>query len=350
MGGHLGVLRAGPGVTIQDGGRHGYLRYGVTPAGPMDWTAYRTANFALGNDDRAAAIEVSAGGLEVHCENAPLWVAFAGGAFVWRRSGVVLPRAARIRLEPSEILTARAGEFGAFAYLAAEGGFDTPPVMGSRATHMRSGIGGIEGRMLRAGDVLPAAVPAAGQRGENFEAIIDAPWLDRDSGPFRVVLGPQDDCFSPETLGDFFAYAFTLTPIADRMAYRLTGPDIAHARGYDIVSDGIALGAIQIPGDRQPLILMADRQPTGGYPKLGHVARADIGRLAQLRPGESCRFRAVSAAEARTALLALEDEIAKTHQRLRPLRRALTSERLFESNLIGGVVDPLDSEETGGEF
>ena len=145
MRGCLRVLRAGPGTTIQDGGRFGFLRYGVTPAGPMDWTAFRTANFALGNDDRAAAIEVSTGGLEVVCEGAPLWVAFAGGAFVWRRSGMVLPKAARIRLEPGETLTARAGEFGAFTYLAVAGGFDTPVEMGSRSTHLRSGWAALRG-------------------------------------------------------------------------------------------------------------------------------------------------------------------------------------------------------------
>jgi len=350
MRGCLRVLRAGPGATIQDGGRFGFLRYGVTPAGPMDWTAFRTANFALGNDDRAAAIEVSTGGLEVVCEGAPLWVAFAGGAFVWRRSGMVLPKAARIRLGPGETLMARAGEFGAFTYLAVAGGFDTPVVMGSRSTHMRSGIGGIEGRMLKAGDVLPTMIPVEERSGESFAAIIDAPWLDRDPNPFRIVLGPQDDYFAPETLREFFAGEFTLTAMADRMAYRLKGPDIAHARGHDIVSDGVALGAIQIPGDKQPLVLMADRQPTGGYPKLGHVARADIGRLAQLRPGETCCFREVSAAEARAVLLACEDEITTTVQRLRLLRLALTSERLFEANLIGGVVDPLANEQNEGEF
>ncbi|HEY4848067.1 MAG TPA: biotin-dependent carboxyltransferase family protein [Methylocella sp.] len=347
MRGGLRVLRAGPGATIQDGGRHGYLRYGVTPAGPMDWVAFGTANSALGND-RAAAIEVSTGGLEVICEGAPLAIAFAGGAFLWRRDGVLLPKAARLLLEPGKTLAARAGESGAFAYLAVEGGFETPVTMGSRATHSRSAMGGIEGRMLRAGDVLPAA--STGRLdGANFEAMIDAPWLAREPDPFRVVLGPQDDYFTVATLGAFFEGQFTLTPVADRMAYRFDGPDIVHARGYDIVSDGVALGAIQVAGDKKPLVLMADRQPTGGYPKLGHVARADIGRLAQMRPGETCGFRAARAAEARAALLRREDEIATTRQRLRPLRRALTSETLLEANLIGGVVDPLDSERTRGE-
>jgi biotin-dependent carboxylase-like uncharacterized protein len=348
MRGGLRVLRAGPGATIQDGGRHGYQRYGVTPAGPMDWVAFQTANSALGND-RAAAVEVSTGGLEVICEDAPLALAFAGGAFIWRRDGVLLPQAARLLLEPGKTLAARAGDSGAFAYLAVEGGFETPVTMGSRATHVRSAMGGIEGRMLRAGDVLPAASTMTLDNA-SFEAMIDAPWLAHEPDPFRVVLGPQDDYFTVETLSAFFDGQFTLTPVADRMAYLLTGPDIAHAGGYDIVSDGVALGAIQIAGDKKPLVLMADRQPTGGYPKLGHVVRADIGRLAQMRPGDTCRFRAASVAEARAALLLREDEIAATLQHLRPLRPALTSESLFEANLIDGVVDPLSGERTEGEF
>lgn len=194
--------------------------------------------------------------------------------------------------------------------------------------------------MLRAGDWLPAG--SASHREEaGFEASIDAPWLGRAEGPFRVVLGPQDDYFTQEALSTFFASGFTLTPMADRMAYCFDGPEIAHARGHDIVSDGVALGAIQIAGDKKPLILMADRQPTGGYPKLGHIARADIGRLAQMRPGETCRFTQVSATEAREALLAREEEIAGIPRFLRPLRRTPSSQNLFEANLIDGVVNPL---------
>jgi 5-oxoprolinase (ATP-hydrolysing) subunit C len=349
MRGSLRVLRAGPGATIQDGGRHGYLRYGVTPAGPMDWVAFRTANLAVGNDDHAAAVEISFAGLEVICEGAPLALAYAGGAFHWLRGGSPLPKAARLLLEPRTTLAARAGNSGAFTYLAVEGGFETPVTMGSRATHTRSAMGGIEGRMLRAGDVSPAASTAR-LDGASFEATIDAPWLASEPDPFRVVLGPQDDYFAVETLSAFFEGQYKLTTAADRMAYRFDGPEIFHARGYDIVSDGVALGAIQVAGDRKPLVLMADRQPTGGYPKLGHVARADIGRLAQRRPGETCRFRAVSVAEARAALLRCEEDIARTVSRLRLLPRTLTSEMLLEANLIDGVADPLRDERTGGEF
>jgi 5-oxoprolinase (ATP-hydrolysing) subunit C len=341
----LRVLHAGIGATIQDAGRYGYLRYGVTPSGPMDWAAFNTANCALGNDDRAAAVEIAVGGLKVACEGAPLWVAYAGGKFVWRRDGEPLPRAARLCLEPGMSLEARAGESGAFSYLAAEGGFATPVTLGSRATHTRSGIGGIDGRMLRNDDVLPVARRRRGGAA-NFEASIDAPWLAQQR-TLRVVLGPQDDYFAQDALSLFFAEEFTLTAMADRMAFRFDGPEIPSARGYDIVSDGIALGAIQIPGDKRPLILMADGQPTGGYPKLGTIARADIGRLAQIRPGDRCRFKMAGADEARAAFLQLEEEIAGTVLHLSPLRQKLTTKGLLEANLIDGVVDPLTGERTG---
>lgn len=342
MAARLRILLAGPGATIQDIGRRGYLRFGVTPAGPMDWTAFQTVLLALGNEDRAAAIEISVGGLSVAAEDGALLLAFAGGAFNWRRDGKPLPPAARIRLRPGEILSAQAGSEGAWAYLGVAGGFDTPVEMGSRATHVRSGVGGLEGRMLREGDVLPAEAVLAPSPAD--EAEIDAPWLMASRTPIRVLLGPQDDYFSSEALAAFFSENFILTPAADRMAYRFAGAPISHARGYNIVSDGVALGAIQIAGDRAPLILMADRQPTGGYPKLGHVIRADIGRLAQMRPGESCRFSIASLEEARAALSALEAEIQTTNARLSPLRAELTSERLFGANLIDGVVNALDGQ------
>jgi biotin-dependent carboxylase-like uncharacterized protein len=303
----------------------------------MDWAAFQTVALALGNDASAAAVEVSLGGLSLSAEEGPLVVAFAGGAFDWRRDGRPLPPAARLLLRPGEILSARAGKRGAWTYLGVAGGVDTPPEMGSRATHVRSGIGGLEGRMLRAGDILPVGLSAAA--GSTTDAEIDAPWLAGGRDPIRVVLGPQDDYFPASALARFFEADFTLTPAADRMAYRFEGAAIAHARGHDIVSDGIALGAIQIAGDQAPLVLMADRQPTGGYPKLGHVILADIGRLAQMRPGESCRFRRASLDEARAALSAIDREIATTKMRLRPLGREMTPAWLLENNLIDGVVD-----------
>jgi biotin-dependent carboxylase-like uncharacterized protein len=340
MAARLRLVSTGPGATIQDSGRFGNLRYGVTPAGPMDWTAFQTVCRALGNDERAAAIEVSVGGLSVIAEEGVLRIAFAGGAFDWRRDGAKLPRAALLPLRPGEILSAQAGPEGAWAYLGVAGGFDTPVELGSRATHTRSGIGGLDGRMLRAGDILPVA---AGERPDAItEAEIEAPCLEASAAPIRVILGPQHDYFSVSGLKAFFGESFILTPAADRMAYRFSGAPIDHAHGYNIVSDGAALGAIQVAGDRAPLILMADRQPTGGYPKLGHVIRSDIGRLAQMRPGESCRFSAVTLDEARAALRALEAEIAATRAHLGSLRRQPTTGLLLEANLIDGVADAQD--------
>jgi len=332
----LRIHAAGPGATIQDAGRYGYLRFGVTSAGPMDRAAFQTVALALGNDPKAAAIEISVGGLSLCAEEGALVVAFAGGDFDWRRDGRPLPPAARLTLRPGEVLSARAGRAGAWTYAGVAGGVDTPTEMGSRSTHVRSGIGGLDGRMLRAGDILPVGPGAAA--GFATDAEIDAPWLDGRRDPIRVVLGPQDDYFTPAALAGFFETDFTLTQAADRMAYRFDGATIAHARGHDIVSDGVALGAIQIVGDRAPLVLMADRQPTGGYPKLGHVILADIGNLAQMRPGEICRFRRASLDEARAALREMDHAIMTTTARLRPLRREMTPAWLLANNLIDGVV------------
>jgi biotin-dependent carboxylase-like uncharacterized protein len=328
----LRVIRAGPGETIQDHGRFGYLRYGVVESGPMDWVAHAIANRALGNPPDAAAIEISRGGIDVSCEGAPLYVAFAGGAFVWERNGTRLPTAAVVRLRAGERLTAKAGTWGAWTYLAVAGGIDVPPVLGSRSTYARFAIGGFEGRALRADDllrVLPAGDAAPG------EGAILTPLLERPTERVRVVLGPQDDYFTSAAIETFFSRPYAISARFDRMGYWLEGPPLAHAGGFDIVSDGIPLGAIQVPGSGQPVVLLADHQSTGGYPKLGTLARADVGAFAQRRPGEEVRFARCDAEAARAALLgvyrALDDP---------PTSR---DELLRASNLIGGVVNPISS-------
>jgi len=327
----LKILRASAGATIQDGGRFLMRRYGVTPSGPMDWAAFATVNRVLRNPKDAAALEISIGGIEFTSEEAPLDLAFAGGGFNWARDGKTVPSAARIRLHAGERLSAKPGTWGAWAYVGVAGGFDTPIEMGSQSMHSRSGIGG---RMIEAGDTLPVAPQASAPALPDGKIVSTR--LGRDETPIRVLLGPQDDYFSNDTIAAFFAASFSLTPAADRMAYRFTGPKIEHALGFNIVSDGIAAGAIQIGGDGEPLVLMADHQPTGGYPKIGTVIRADIGRLAQMRPGETCRFAACTMNEARAALFALEDEIAATA--CQPIAAGFSSEVLRSLNLIDGIV------------
>ena len=331
----LTLQSVGPGATVQDGGRHGWLRFGVTPAGPMDWVAHESANRALGNPPEAAAIEIGPGGIALTVD-APIPLAFGGGGFVWSRADVTLPPAARVMLKPGEVLRARAGGWGSFAICAVPGGIDVAPVMGSRATHVRSRLGGMEGRALWAGDRFEIVKADALD-----DVAIEAAWLARNDAPLRVVLGPQDDYFSAATIEAFGASTYTLTAQADRMAYKLDGPKLAHARDFNIVSDGVALGAIQVAGDGLPMVLMADRQPTGGYAKIAHVCRADIGRLAQLRPGETCRFEPVEAEVARRALLDLRARIATTGDRLAPLRRVPSAASLLGANLVGGVTDAM---------
>lgn len=338
--GRLRILGAGPGETIQDAGRYGYLRYGVVASGPMDWIAYEIANHALENPHGAAAVEISRSGIEIACETAPMHVAVAGGGFVWERNGARLPNAGVARLEPGDRLRARAGSWGSWTYLALAGGIDVPRVLGSRSTYARFSIGGIEGRALRAGDVL---APLASDAGEPATGAVLTPLLERRAGPVRVVLGPQDDYFTDDARATFFTQGYAISARFDRMGYWLEGPRLAHAGGFDIVSDGIALGAIQVPGSGQPVVLMADHQATGGYPKLGTIARADIGKFAQLRPREGVRFAACTVDAARQALLdawsLLEQPLARPAT---PLGSGSSDAALASSNLIGGVVNAFD--------
>jgi 5-oxoprolinase (ATP-hydrolysing) subunit C len=329
---HLLIRAAGPGVTIQDAGRFGHSRYGVTPAGPMDEAAFLTATRAVG---AAIAIEVSLGGAIVEAVGATFAVAVVGGAFDIRLDDMKLPPACLIALAPGARLTIRAGAAGAWCYVAIGARVDLPLALGSLATHARSGIGP---RPLAAGDALPLSDVAPAPHNP---LAIEAPWLARDDAPIRVMPGPQDDYFPSEAIEAFLSAEWRVGARSDRMAYALEGPKLAHSRGHDIVSDGAVMGAIQIPGSGAPFVLMADRQPTGGYPKIATVIGADIGRLAQLRPGETLRFRKVSWKEAIAARAALKNKLA-AEAILTPLAAEMSTEKLLAVNLIGGVVTGKD--------
>ena len=331
----LRILSAGPGMTLQDAGRHGYLRFGVTAAGPMDSLAHATANLAVGNQAGATALEVSVGGIEVTAETAPLRVAVAGGEFALSLDGRPLPPAVVLNLDEGAVLKIRAGGKGSWCYLAIAGQFKVPKMLGSHATHTRTGFGGVNGRAIVAGDRL--GIARSGSSAPSASIIV-APWLDRRFDTLRVVLGPQHDYFADDQIAAFLARSWTVSARGDRMACFLDGPRLTHARGYNIVSDGIALGAIQVPGDGRPIVLMADRQSTGGYPKIATIIGPDLGRLAQARPGTTFRFEAVSIAQ---AVAARREDAALLAQGIvvEPLLRThLSSEFLLGLNLIDGVV------------
>lgn len=327
----LRVLQAGPGVTLQDAGRWGYLRYGVTAAGPMDVLAHEAANLAAGVAEGAAAIEISVGGLDLTVDEGALGLAIVAPGFRVARDGAAAPPFCALTLEPGQRLSVRAGRSGAWAYLAVSGRIDAPAALGSLSMHVRTGLGG---GGLKAGDLLHIVDGRAGP--PQPRAITPARDAEDDS-PIRIVLGPQDDYFDAANVARFVEGPWRIAARSDRMAYALEGPPIAHARGYNIVSDGIAFGAIQIPGDGAPYIQMADRAPTGGYPKIGTVIGADLGRLAQMRPGARLRFSAVSVAQAVGAWRTARAQFAAAAQMAQGAGE-LSSEALLARNLVSGVV------------
>ncbi|MBV8353825.1 MAG: biotin-dependent carboxyltransferase family protein, partial [Candidatus Eremiobacteraeota bacterium] len=250
------------------------------------------------------------------------------------------PAAAVLTLRPGDRLAAAGGSWGAWTYLAVEGGIEVPLVLGSRSTHTRSTMGGYEGRALEAGDVLNAR--AAPLDALHEDGAIVAPWLERPQhGAVRIILGPQDDYFTPAALSTLFEAAYKVSPRFDRMGYWLDGPRLEHAHGFDIISDGIAAGAIQVPGEGLPLVLLADHQTTGGYPKIANLVRADFPRFVQRRPGEEVRFQRCEVAEAQRLLATARAQLEAPIQ-LAPLDGRRFHDALSTSNLIGGVHNPLE--------
>lgn len=332
----LVVEAAGPGITLQDGGRHGYLRYGITAAGPMDPLMHATANRAAGNPLDATAVEISTGGVTLAAEGGAVGIAVAAPGFRIALDGAALPDAVALTLEPGQPLVVRAGETGAWGYCAVSGRIAVAPVLGSTATHTRSGLGGLDGRGLAVGDRLSVAEV---RLGDAVPHRLVAPWLDRDPRVIRVVLGPQDDFFAPDQIAAFLAGPWTVSPRGDRMACFLDGTPLKHAKGHDIVSDGVAMGAIQVPGNGLPIVLMADRQSTGGYPKIATVIGPDLGRLAQVRGGAQIAFRQVTVDEAVAARRAERDRLREPVAREPVVRADFTSDFLLGLNLVGGFTD-----------
>jgi biotin-dependent carboxylase-like uncharacterized protein len=298
----LAVADPGLLTTIQDLGRPGYQRVGIPPAGPMDREAFILANRLVGNPDGAAGLELTLKGPTLEVRRACV-VAVTGATMGLRVNGAEASAWTALALAPGDTLGFRMVTAGCRAYLAVAGGLDTPVALGARATYLRGRLGGLGGRALRKGDVLPLGtnrVPAEALVGRAVPPGV------RPAYPAqvecRVVLGPQADRFTPAGVAALLGDGFEVTPQADRMGYRLKGPAIEHVRGHDIVSDGIPLGGIQVPGEGQPIVLLVDRQTTGGYTKIATVIGVDIGRLGQTRPGQRVRFRQVTLAEAHQTL------------------------------------------------
>jgi antagonist of KipI len=261
----------------------------------VDVRAFVVANRLVGNPDGAAGLECTLMGPRFTVEGVCA-IAVTGGEAPVTVNGASAPQWATLVLKPGDTVRIGPARHGVRIYVALSGGADVPRVLGSRATYLRGRLGGLEGRALRRGDTLRLA-PHTGPRRPRRLGAAEIPALETEP-EIRVVLGPQADRFTKDGLHAFLSTPYAMLPQSDRMGARLHGARITHTQGHDIISDGIALGSIQVPGDGQPIVMLVDRQSTGGYTKMATVGSFDIGRIGQVKPGGRVRFRAVAVAEA----------------------------------------------------
>jgi len=310
------VLNPGLLTTVQDLGRVGYQQFGVPVSGAADPRSATIANILAGNDQNDALLECTLMGPHLQFEE-PNCIAITGGNLSPTLDGQPIPMYRVIRVERGQTLRFLAPRTGCRAYIAFAGGLDVPVVMGSRSTYLKAKIGGYQGRKLEKGDFIPFLSPNAELKNIQTRFIYPE-FQPRDQYILRVVLGPQDDAFTQAGLDTFLGEIYTVTKEFDRMGCRLEGREIAHVSGGDIISDGIAFGAIQVPSSGQPIIMLSDRQTTGGYTKIANVVTADFRIAGQLKAGDKVAFQRISVQEAQRALIAQRSA-------MKTLRRAANS-------------------------
>ena len=327
-------------VTVQDGGRPGYRHIGVPLSGALapEWLAI--ANALVGNPASSAALEMRLLGLRLRA-TAPVTLALAGPcmAQIEDLSGELRQAAAwcgHSLARGETLIVGRLHE--GIAYLALAGGLDLPAVLGSRSTYVRAGIGGLDGRALQAGDCLGIGRSSPGQMPVSLR-LPQPPHP--PTGPLRVIPGPQREYFTDAAWAHLLSDEFIISREADRMGLRLDGPRLEHdpACGADIVSDAVTPGVIQVPGDGRPIILLADCQTVGGYPKIATVIGADLPRLGRALPGQMLRFVEVSLAQALAARCQAANELAECVASMVPSGAQLDLDALYNANLIDGVID-----------
>jgi biotin-dependent carboxylase-like uncharacterized protein len=316
-------------------------------SGALDRVSLSAANAIVGNAPGTGALEIAYQGPILTVEADSVRLAYAGGdAPIDVLDDATVTSAARVpphqsvRLRRGQVLRIGALSGSVVGYLAAEGGFDVAPALGSQSTYMRAGLGGFDGRALRAGDILPLQRTDADVREERqlpARVAVAPPRI-------RVVLGPQDDYFSARGIRALLTSTYTVSAASDRMGMRLEGPALEHAKGANIVSDGIAPGAIQVPGNGLPIVLLADRQTTGGYPKIATVIAADLPALGRLAPGASIAFEAVSIEAAEAAYRQHASLLAALPGQVVAVRSAVAVDAaaLLAANLVSGVVNAHD--------
>lgn len=298
----LTVISPGPLSTVQDAGRFGYMNTGFSPSGAMDTYSMRIANLLVGNSPDDGVVEMTLMGMSVSFDCTSV-IALTGADMSPKLNGADIPMYTSVEVNAGDTLTLGVANAGMRSYLAIAGGFDIPLVMGSMSTNLKCAIGGFNGRKLQAGDVIPLrhSIPLSviGRRSttpkNNYGNTIT----------LRVLLGPQDDYFTEGGINTFLSTEYTVSAKSDRMGIRLDGTAVENKNGVDIISDGIATGSVQIPSSGTPIIMMADRQTTGGYAKIATVISSDLKLIAQARAGDKIKFEAV---DEKTALKAIKKE------------------------------------------
>lgn len=285
------ILNPGLLTLVEDLGRYGYQQYGVPVAGVMDTFAATVANILVSNPRTAAVLEMTLSGADMRF-NFTGSIAITGADLSPSINNVPIKMWETIRVNEGDILTFGGLKTGLRSYLAISGGVDVPSIMNSKSTYMKAGLGGNQGRALKQGDILKIGESNPIQLSPIRLKILDEALVPnyKKHIKLRVILGPQHDKFTDKGIETFLTNVYQLTSECDRMGYRLEGAPIEHVTSADIISDGIAFGAIQVPGTGQPIIMMADRQTTGGYTKIANVISTDLWKLAQAKPGDSVTF------------------------------------------------------------
>jgi antagonist of KipI len=292
----LTVIRPGMLTTVQDLGRWGYQHLGIPVAGPMDWYSHSRANRLLGNPPGAAALEITLLGPELQADGDVTCVV-CGAEFALDAGGESPPPSEPFTLRDGQRLRFAERRAGARAVLAVRGGITLPSTLGSLSTSLPGRVGPFGGRAVKAGDVLPAG-PSDGPLGPACDPLA----LPAGGASLRVMFGPHEERFTTDALEALTNGRFIITTESNRMGYRLSGPALQHSGSADILSDATPVGSLQVPAAGQPILLMADRQTTGGYPKIATVITADLPLAGQLAPGDWIEFRACSRTEAIAAL------------------------------------------------
>jgi len=305
------VLKPGLFTTIQDQGRRGYQSYGVGIAGALDPFALSAANLLVGNQENAAALEITLQGPTLRFHRETIF-ALAGADLDPRLDGSPIPNWTCVLAPCGSTLSFKARKNGVRAYLAVTGGIDVPPVMESRSTYLLGRFGGLEGRPIKVQDQLPLSAPAENCHqwvGRVFPKDFLPPY--QKNPTLRVVAGPFDEFFSEEGKEAFLSTPYTITPQSDRMGYRLQGTPISRQKKGELITCGLANGSIQVPPNGQPILLLVDRQTIGGYPIIATMVHADLPLVAQSAPGDQFRFAAVSPNEGRRAFMELWGKLSE---------------------------------------